>query len=156
MSELVGPGCFAGERPLRHVLSLLLLASAIALLPLPELTGLILAVGAVVLVLRWPWLIWLPLAAFVPLTSGLRLGVASITDLLLAAGVALWFFDGARRRTLALRWSPVSSLAALFVAALYVSLFFAVDLGEGVSEVIKWLQLPVLLLVVPTMLTAEQ
>lgn len=156
MSELVGLGRFAVERPLRHALGLLLLAAAIALLPLPELIGLLLAAGAVALVLRWPWLIWLPLAVFVPFTSGLRLGVASVTDLLLAAGVALWFFDGARRRTLSLRWSPMSSLAGVFAATLFVSLFFAVDLGEGVSEVIKWLQLPVLLLVAPTMLTAER
>lgn len=144
------------ERPLRQGLSLLLLALALALLPLPGVAGLAFAAGAALLVLRWPWLIWLPVAVFVPFTSSLRFGVASLTDLLLATGVALWFLDGARQRKLILFWSPVSSLAAGFVAVLFVSLFFAVDLGEGASEVIKWLQLPVLLLVVPTMLTVQR
>lgn len=143
-------------QPLRQGLSLLLLALALALLPLPAAAGLSLAAAAALLVLRWPWFIWLPIAGLVPFTSSLRLGVASITDLLLAAGVALWFLDGARRRTVSLRWSPVSGLAAGFAGVLFVSLFFAVDLGEGASEVIKWLQLPAVLLVAPTMLTVQR
>ncbi|HAJ34795.1 MAG TPA: hypothetical protein DCL15_03745 [Chloroflexi bacterium] len=112
--------------------------------------------AAALLVVRWPWLIWLPLALLVPITSGLRIGAGTATDLLLAAGVALWFVDGARRQTLPLRGSPVVLLALLYVAAQYVSLFFAVDLREGAAEVIKWVELPVILLVVPTMVAHRQ
>ncbi|MFN8468841.1 MAG: hypothetical protein U0X20_25005 [Caldilineaceae bacterium] len=82
---------------------LVAVAAAIALLPLRQVLLAAGAVTAALLVLRWPWLILLPLAALLPITSGIRLGPASITDLLLAAAVGLWFVDGARRRTLILR-----------------------------------------------------
>jgi O-antigen ligase len=137
-------------------LALLLLAAAIAYAPLLWVAGGLAAAAASVLALRWPWLIWLPLALWVPLTSTLRLGPASATDLLLATGVALWFLAGARRHMLSLTGSPVISLAILITAVLTLSLFFAVDLDEAIAEIIKWLQLPVLLLVVPAMLTARQ
>jgi O-antigen ligase len=74
---------------------------------------------------------------------------------MLAAGVALWFLDGARR-ILPVRWSPVSSAAMFYAVVLFASLFFAADLGEGASEVIKWIELPILLLVAPAMLTLRQ
>lgn len=137
---------------------MLLLALAVGMAWLPLSWCGVLAAGsaAALLVVRWPWLIWLPLALLVPITSGLRIGAGTATDLLLAAGVALWFTDGARRRTLPLRGSPVIGLALLYVAAQYVSLFFAVDLGEGAAEVIKWVELPVILLVAPAMMTHRQ
>ena len=93
---------------------LLAIAAAIALLPLRQVLLAAGAVTAALLVLRWPWLILLPLAALLPVTSGIRLGPASITDLLLAAAVGLWFVDGARRRTLILRGSPVIALVAVY------------------------------------------
>ncbi len=133
-----------------------LLVAALAFLPL---TWLVLLAGggtAALLLIRWPWLIWLPAAALVPFASAQRLGPATATDLLLAGGVALWFVDGARRRTLPLRWSPVAALAMLYAVLLFGSTFFAVDLGEGVREVIKWFELPVILLVVPAMLTVRR
>lgn len=147
------------RRPLRWIVGwvgLFLLAIVLAFVPLALLVGMVATATAAVLVLRWPWLIWLPLAVLVPITSGIRVGQASITDLLLAAGVALWFLDGARRRTLPVRWSPVSTMAAIYVGVLFASLFFAADLGEGVAEVIKWVELPVLLLVAPAMMAARQ
>lgn len=136
--------------------ALLLIAVALALLPLRD--ALLLAGGsmATILLLRWPWLIWLPLAAALPVTSGLKQGVVSVTDLLLAAGVALWFFDGARRRTLLLRGSLPVGLATVYIAALSLSTFGAVELGEALAEVIKWLELLVLLLVVPSMVGPAQ
>lgn len=144
---------------LRHVAggsALLALAAGLAWLPMTW--GVLLAAGALAawLLVRWPWLLWLPLAVLVPVTSGVRVGAGTATELLLAAGVALWFVDGARRRTLRLRWSPIIALAALYAGAQFVSLFFAVDLGEGAAEVIKWVELPVILLVVPAMITSRQ
>lgn len=130
-----------------------ILVGMLAFLPLTWLVWLVGAVAAVLCLMRWPWLIWLILAALLPFASAQRIGLATVTDLLVAAGVALWFVDGARRQTLLLHWSPVAMLAMLYAVLLLVSTFFAIDLGEGVREVIKWLQLPVLLLVVPAMLT---
>lgn len=136
--------------------SLLLLAILLAWLPLHLAIGFVAAVAVSVLALRWPWLIWLPLAALTPFTSGVRFGPASATDLLVVVGVGLWFLDGARQRTLSLHWSPVSAAATVYVVALFASLFFAADLGEGVREVIKWFELVVLLLVAPALLTVQR
>ena len=149
---------FAGLN-LHHVVGgIVLLALAVGLAWLPLTWGVLLASGvaAAWLAMRWPWLIWLPLAVLVPITSSVRIGAGTATDLLLAAGVGLWFIDGARRRTLPLRWSPIIGLAVLYAGAQFVSLFFAVDLGEGVAEVIKWVELPVILLVAPAMITRGQ
>jgi putative inorganic carbon (HCO3(-)) transporter len=149
---------FAGFSLRRVVGGIVLLSLAAGLAWLPLTWGVLLASIAVVvwLAARWPWLVWLPLAVLAPVTSGVRIGAGTATDLLLAAGVALWFIDGARRRTLRLRWSPVIGLAALYAGAQFVSLFFAVNLGEGAAEVIKWVELPVILLVVPAMMTSRQ
>ncbi len=136
--------------------ALLLLAILLAWLPLHLAIGFVAAAAVSVLALRWPWLIWLPLAALTPFASGVRFGPASATDLLLVVGVGLWFLDGARQRTLSLRWSPVSAAAAVYVVALFASLFFAADLGEGVREVIKWLELVVLLLIASALLTVQR
>lgn len=143
-------------RQLGWGMGLLALAGMLAWLPVTWCGALAAGGAALVLVARWPWLIWLPLALLVPVTSGVRIGAGTTTDLLLAAGVALWLVDGARQRTLPLRGSPVIGLALLYAAAQYVSLFFAVDLAEGAAEVIKWVELPVILLVVPAMMTHRQ
>ena len=148
-----------GQRLVRQGMLWLGSAALVALLAFLPMTWLALVAGAVtaaVLLVRWPWLIWLPLAALVPFASAQRIGPATLTDLLLAAGIALWFVDGARRRTLPLRWTPVAALAVLYAALQFVSTFFAVDLGEGLVEVVKWLELPAILLVVPVMLTVRR
>ncbi len=135
---------------------LVAVAAAIALLPLRQVLLAAGAVTAALLVLRWPWLILLPLAALLPITSGIRLGSASVTDVLLAAAVGLWFIDGARRRTLILRGSPVIALVTVYAVVLTVSAWGATNFGEAAREVIKWVELLVLLLVAPAMLTREQ
>ena len=146
----------SGQLPLWMAACLLAIAAAIALLPLRQVVLVAGAVSATVLVLRWPWLILLPLAALLPITSGIRLGPASATDLLLAAAVGLWFVDGARRRTLVLRGSPVIALVAVYVGVLIVSAWSAANFGEAAREVIKWVELLVLLLVAPALLTRDQ
>lgn len=135
---------------------LVALAAAIALLPLRLVALGAGAAAAAVLLLRWPWLALLPLAVLLPITSGLRLGPASITDLLLAAIVAIWFADGARRRTLRPAGSPVIALAGIYLAVMTVSALGAADFGEAGREVIKWVELLVLLLVGPALLSPRQ
>ena len=95
--------------------ALILLACAVAWLPVQEVLLLVGGATCALLFLRWPWLLWLPLALLLPLTSGLRLGRASVTDLLLAGAVALWFLDGARRRRLPLHGSPVVVAAGAYL-----------------------------------------
>jgi O-antigen ligase len=147
-------------RPVRHLVAggvaLLLVAALLALLPLEQALLLVAGSTAVVLLLRWPWLIWLPFAAALPVTSGLRFGLVSVTDLLLAAAVGLWFIDGARRRTLPLTGSAVIVAVGIYVAALVLSSIGAIDLTEAGAEVIKWAELWVLLLVAPVMLTVTR
>lgn len=135
---------------------LLALAAAIALLPLRVVLLGAGATAAALLLLRWPWLALLPLAVLLPFTSGLRLGPLSVTDLLLAAAVALWFADGARRRTLRLAGSPVIVLTGVYLAVMTVSALGAADFGEAGREVIKWAELLVLLLVGPALLAPRQ
>jgi O-antigen ligase len=123
------------------------IAALIALLPLPQVLILAGAAGGSLLLLRWPWLVLLPLAALLPVTSAIRVGPAGVTDLLLLAAAVLWFLDGARRRTLPLRWSPILVLACVYAGVLVVSAWGAGNFTEATREVIKWLELPVLLLV---------
>jgi O-antigen ligase len=114
------------------------------------------AAAGALLLLRWPWLILLPLAALLPVTSSMRLGPASVTDLLLAAAAVLWFLDGARRRTLPLRWSPILALAFVYACVLVVSAWGAQNFTEAVREVVKWIELLVLLLVASTLIGRKQ
>jgi O-antigen ligase len=135
---------------------LLILAAVIALLPLRQVALLAGTATAALLLLRWPWLALLPLAVLLPITSGIRFGPASASDLLLAAAVALWFIDGARRRTLRPVASPIIALAGVYLAILIVSTLNAANFGEAAREVIKWIELLVLLLVGPALLTQRQ
>ena len=129
----------------------ILLALLCALAPLRELTLLLSAGAAFLLFVRWPWLVWLPVAALLPVAASYKVGPASGADLLLAAGVTLWFVDGARRRTLRLHGGLVPALVLLWVGAQFLSTLAALDFAEAAAEVIKWLELLVLLLVVPAM-----
>ncbi|MCB0146672.1 MAG: hypothetical protein KDE01_03375, partial [Caldilineaceae bacterium] len=51
-----------------------LLVAALAFLPLTWLALLAGGAGAALLLVRWPWLIWLPLAVLVPFASAQRIG----------------------------------------------------------------------------------
>ena len=137
-------------------LALTTLAVGLARLPLPSAAALAGGAGAALLLVRWPWLIWLPLALLLPVTSSLRVGPASMTDLLLAVGLALWFFDGARRRTLRIYVSPLTLALLAYVVVLLLASLAAPSADEALREVIKWLELLALLLVAPALLTARQ
>lgn len=133
----------------------LLLAWWVAFTPWPLL---LLSVGGVLaggILLRRPWLIWPLLAASLPVASSIKQGPASLADLLLAGGLALWFCDGVRRRSLRLESSPALWGLLALLTALSLSALQAVDLGEALLEMIKWGQVALVLLVVPTMLPAQ-
>jgi len=137
-------------------LALLLLAWLLATLPL-SLVGLLLAgVGSGVLLLRHPWLAWPGIALLLPITSGLKAGPLSVTDLLLAGAIALWFADGVRRRSLRLGFSPLAAWIAPYLAVLLLSSYTAVNLTEAASEVIKWTELLLVIWLVGQTLTPAQ
>ena len=111
--------------------------------------------GAFVL-LRHPWLIWPALGFALPVSSGIKFGPLSVTDLLLAIACILWFADGVRRRTLRLQSFSLLSPLAFYGFALYVSSLGASNLGEAGIEMVKWLEFGVVLLLAPSVLTPRQ
>lgn len=133
-------------------LALGILTWFLATLPLPIAGGLVAATAGAVLLLRWPWLLWIGLAALLPVSSGIKLGPLSMTDVAVAAGVALWFVDGVRRRTLRLALSPEVVAILAYVGALLLALYGAQNLSEAVVEVLKWVAVAVVILLVRQML----
>lgn len=147
------------ERLSRALLPWLLLgcmAWLLATLPLLVVAGLMSVVTGAVLLLRWPWLLWLGLAVALPVSSGVKIGPLSATDLGIAAAVALWFVDGVRRRSLRLDVSPVVLVTLLYVGTLLLSLNGALNLGEALAEVVKWVEVAAVLLVLRPMLPPSQ
>jgi len=143
-------------RPAVAAALLLLVALALALLPLRTAALLAGGTAAAILLLRSPWLALLPLAALLPVTSALRFGSLSASDLLLAAVIALWFVDGSRRGTLRLSPSPVAILTAFYLGVMMISAYGAANFDEAAREVIKWIELLTLLLVGPALLTPKR
>jgi len=138
------------------VAALLLLAWLLATLPLPLIGLLLAAVGGGLLLLRHPWLIWPAIALLLPITSGIKAGPLSVTDLLLAGAVALWFVDGVRRRSLRLDPPPLPGWIAPYVAVLLLSTYAGFDLTEAAAEVIKWVELLLVVWLVGQTLTPTQ
>lgn len=129
-------------------------AGIVALAPLALLGLLLGGVTAGLLLLRHPWLIWPVLGALLPFTSAYKIGPITLTDLVLAGAVALWFIDGVRRRTLTI--TPVIPLRVLLllIAVLYLSLLQAHDLREASAEIFKWVEFALVLALAPAMLGA--
>ncbi len=137
-------------------LALLLLAWLLATLPLSLVGLLIGGVGGGLLLLRHPWLVWPGIALLLPATSAMKTGPLSVTDLLLAGTVALWFADGVRRRSLRLDFSPLAAWIVPYLAVLLLSAYTAVNLTEAASEVIKWSELLLVVWLVGQTLTPAQ
>jgi len=137
-------------------LALFGLAWLLATLPLLVVGLLMAAVGGGLLLLRHPWLLWLGIGLVLPFTSGIKSGPLSVTDLLLAGAVALWFADGVRRRTLRLDAAPIPGWIAFYLAALLLSTYTAADLTEAAAEVIKWVELLLVVWLVGQTLTPAQ
>ncbi|MEX1019465.1 MAG: O-antigen ligase family protein [Litorilinea sp.] len=138
-----------------HALGLLGFAVIIALAPLIWIPIAIGVVAGGLVLLRHPWFIWIILGIALPWTSGIRLGVASVTDLFLVVALTLWFVDAVRRERVTFSISGVAIAAFGYCIALYLSAFNAVDIGDAALEIVKWLQFTVVLLVLPTMIDAD-
>lgn len=143
-------------RALLLLAGLVMAAGGLAVLPL-RWAGLAVfgGLGGVIL-LRWPWLVWPGLAAALPVAAGIKLGPVSGLDLGLALAVALWLADGTRRRSLQMQGSVPLVLLGVFLATQLASLPGAADLGEGIKEVVKWVEFGTVLLVAGAMLDGEK
>ncbi len=144
------------SRKLIAGLGLILGAWLLATLPLRLALGAIGGVTIGFLLLRWPWLIWLGLAALLPVSSGMKVGPVSLTEVGLAVALALWVLDGARRRTMRLTVSPIVVALVGYLAALILSLNGAINLGEALAEVVKWAEVTLILLVCRQMIPHQR
>jgi O-antigen ligase len=136
--------------------AILTLAIFIALAPLSWLFLLLATTVATLLALIFPWLAWLGLAFALPIASGLRLGPASATDLLFATALTLWCASTiSQRRTPNASRLPVWAVA-IYLLILYLSSLGAFNLGEALTEMVKWVEFGCLLLIVPMALPANK
>jgi len=124
----------------------------VALAPFSVLGLVLVGVTTALLLLRHPWLIWPALGAVLPFSSAYKIGPITLTDLVLAGAVALWFVDGVRRRTLTITHTRPLHGLLLWLVALYLSLLQAADLREAGAELFKWVEFALVLTVAPTML----
>jgi O-antigen ligase len=97
-------------------------------------------------------LAWLGLAFSLPIASGIRIGPASTTDLLLAASLALWFASFVTRTRQPYVPHPPLWPVALYILVLYLSSLGALNLAEALTEMVKWIEFAAILLLVPSAL----
>ncbi len=138
------------------LIALLAVALLLVFLPLRPLVALTAGTMILLLLLVRPWLIWVLLGLLLPVSSGLALGLLRLTDLLLAGALGLWFLDGVRRRNLTLKPTALLLPLSSFVVVLYLALLQATNLAEAATEVLKWVQFALVLLIMPTMLPRRE
>src|SRR5262245_6057199 len=112
-----GSGSIAGHLSIFGLVALLATATFIAVAPLSWLLVTLALVVATILALIYPWLLWFLLAFALPITSALRIGPGSATDilLLLSLGICFVAFVSGSRRAEIDRPPLWSTLLYLFV-----------------------------------------
>lgn len=138
------------------IVGLIGLAWLLAELPLLWTAALIAAGGGGLVLLRFPHLIWVGLAVALPFASGFKMGPLSLSDLMLGAAILLWFLDGVRKGRLRLTPSLMPLLFSGYLAALLLSFTQAIDVREALEGVIKWLQMLLIILLIPEALSPRQ
>ena len=143
-------------RKAAETVGLLAVAWLLVDLPLLWAGAAVIAGGASLLVLRFPWLVWPGLAVALPFASGIEIGPLSLADGLLAAAVFSWFVDGVRKNRLRLNMGFLPGLFVLYLLALLLSFPNAINLQKAVEGVIKWTQMLVAVLLIQEALTPRQ
>lgn len=133
-----------------------LTAFVVASFPLYVVAILLASIAAFFMLLQSPWLIWPMIGAVLPLTSSLSLGPISLTDLLLAVAVGLWFLNGVRLNRLRITIDLVVILFGLYLLCLTVLLPRSADLGEALPEVVKWAEIIVVYVLIRDMVPANR
>lgn len=136
-----------------------LLLGIIAILVVYQPLGLVVVELALItglLLLLWrPWLIWPLLGLALPFASAISVGPATLTDLLIVGALGIWLIDGTRRRELRIAFGLPSLLFLLFTGYHICLLFIAVDLGEAIPEVVKWVEILIILAFLPPMVSTQ-
>jgi hypothetical protein len=141
--------------PLGAIFAVVTIAFFIAIAPLSWLLFALAATTGILLALIFPWLAWLALAFALPISSALRIGPASVTDLLFAAALALWCGSAiSQHRSFGAPRLPIWPVA-LYLLTLYLSSLGAVNLGEALTEMVKWIEFGTLLILIPLALPAR-
>ncbi len=143
-------------RKAAEIIGLLAVAWLLVELPLLWAGAAVMAGGASLLVLRFPWLVWPGLAIALPFASGIKIGPLSMADGMLAAAIFLWFVDGVRKNRLRLNMGFLPGLFVLYLLALLLSFPNAINLQKAVEGVIKWTQMLVAILLIQEALTPRQ
>ncbi len=130
---------------------LLMVALPLIVLPLRSLLLLIITAIAFFVVLNWPWLVWVALGLLLPVSSAIPISSIHLTDLILAGAFGLWFIEGVRHRRLTIRPTWLLLPLCIFAGVLYLSLLQATNLTEAATELLKWVQFALVLLIVPAM-----
>ena len=143
-------------RKAAEIVGLLAVTWLLVDLPLLWAGAAVIAGGASLLVLRFPWLVWPGLAVALPFASGIEIGPLSMADGLLAAAVFSWFVDGVRKNRLRLNMGFLPGLFILYLLALLLSFHNAINLQKAVEGVIKWSQMLVAVLLIQEALTSRQ
>ena len=128
-------------RKAAEIIGLLAVAWLLVELPLLWAAAAVMAGGASLLVLRFPWLVWPGLAIALPFASGIKIGPLSMADGMLAVAIFLWFVDGVRKNRLRLNMGFLPGLFLLYLLALLLSFPNAINLQKAVEGVIKWTQM---------------
>ncbi len=144
------------EFPKSHTLTraalmagMLMLAYFVAVAPWPMVLGVMLAATGFFLYLRIPWLIWVALAFLLPISSGLRIGRGTGTELVLLAAIVIWFATGVVHRRIDMPAKLPTWPLFLYLLVLLTSSLGASDLTEAAAEVLKWVEFGLILVIVP-------
>ncbi len=148
---------------LRHrFLHIVLLVAALALgawtisaLPLGYSVAGVTTVSMLVLLLRWPWLIWPLLALAVPVASGTHISLYTGAEVILLIAIGLWILDGARRGSLEIYSSSVLLPLLIYIAVLSLTLIRSPNLGDALAEVIKWVEFALVIALLPAMVSRK-
>ncbi len=146
------------RQPLLHAIrfaALLVVALPLIFLPLRTLALLTATASLFFIAVRRPWLIWVALGLLLPVSSAIVLGPIHLTDLLLMGALGLWFVDGVRRRSLSIQPTGLLLPLSLFAGVLYLSLLQATNLIEAATELLKWVQFALILLILPAMVPRQ-
>ncbi len=141
---IIGQPRPGAARPLRrtllHALAFTILAALLATAPLRLATLLVLAAGAVAVILIEPAAGLLLVAVAIPWAKAVPLPIpwVGLVEILVGLTVAAWLLRGAAERRLILRLTPVALILLTFVWVAGLSLTQAVSWREGLPEWLKW------------------
>jgi O-antigen ligase len=136
--------------------TILVLAAALAFGQVGWLLAASMAGFVTLLFLLLPWTAALLSALALPVASGIEIGPASLTELLLGGMLLVWLVAGSARGSLRFARHPLVGPAILYVVVLGFAALVARDLGEAAKEVVKWCEFVAVLLLIPVLVPQDR